>query len=819
MVSTISSTARLHVRQKVQTEKKLVCSTCLEDRLIPVSVEQGGSSSVWQAEPPLPSLVEIDLSNHYTQHLQSPDGWHISKRNARVIISDPLDRVVGLDAAHYKMLCNLCDQAAVPSEPFLAAVRSSCLAQQRADLEYHVPWSRHLLTCLRNILKVDILVGARAVVFNPHFQYFFSPDVKDSALGAVQSLPAGSALLLLHSFSPKERPRLLLQASQHGGAVWVLRQDQQSDAALSDVQILRRFRSRLVALLPSKSMVVHRPSCWQDALWDSEPARFASQIWQLGQSIDGLASSLEPIEVQSGLGCWQHRRYDFHIPSSHVAQSFLYYQAGQQDARQLTHAGLLAAADGSADLRANRQGTGFVVKEEVGSAILLELSAPVGGPVASLRAEAIGLFSILQNVEEHFNRHVQIMIFTDCLVLLLILSQWGNSDFWPDPCDVVHFDVIFPLINKLRKWTKKVILVKVKSHAGCFLNELADERAERGRLSDADPIFPGPTKYGSLQLRIQTSLRTQVTDDKLGVTLPRDEAPNKQILRRVVGVNLLRALKLRNTVFTRDVLVQPHGAVVRSVISTCRDSTVSYWMKAMTQTLPVAIYLHTINPDKYFPFCSQCQEGSQKESLSHFLSTRSKFHHARTAAHNQVCQALAVSLRKHLADHWTLFQGTPLNRTRLSLQLVPTAVVLQSGRSVSASDTDAEDMNLGRWQPDFIVISYSHKKIALGPEVCRPSDTCASKLAEAYDRKLQVYSPLRVALHKYISSGWTVRVLPWVVGARGLIYEQSVQAALEFLEIPRKQWSSIIRNTVQASVDALAFMWTPFLSIITESYL
>ena len=92
-----------------------------------------------------------------------------------------------------------------------------------------------------------------------------------------------------------------------------------------------------------------------------------------------------------------------------------------------------------------------------------------------------------------------------------------------------------------------------------FLNELADERAESGRLSDADPIFPGPTKYGSLQLRIQTSLRSQVTDDKLGVTLPRDEAPNKQILRRVVGVNLLLALKLSNTVFTRVVLAQPLG--------------------------------------------------------------------------------------------------------------------------------------------------------------------------------------------------------------------------------------------------------------------
>ena len=52
------------------------------------------------------------------------------------------------------------------------------------------------------------------------------------------------------------------------------------------------------------------------------------------------------------------------------------------------------------------------------------------------------------------------------MALLMILSKWGQSDFWHDPGDVVHFDVIFPLI-------KKLTLIKVKSHAGCFLNEMA----------------------------------------------------------------------------------------------------------------------------------------------------------------------------------------------------------------------------------------------------------------------------------------------------------------------------------------------------------
>ena len=140
----------------------------------------------WQADPPLPSLVEIDLSNHYTRSLLSPNRWHISQRNARVLISDPRNRVVGLDAAHYKMLCALCNQSETPTERFLSAVQSSCFAQQTADLSHHVPWSSHLLSCLRRILGADLLIGAQAVVFNPHFQLFFSPEANDLELGGVK---------------------------------------------------------------------------------------------------------------------------------------------------------------------------------------------------------------------------------------------------------------------------------------------------------------------------------------------------------------------------------------------------------------------------------------------------------------------------------------------------------------------------------------------------------------------------------------------------------------------------------------------------------
>jgi hypothetical protein len=117
---------------------------------------------------------------------------------------------------------------------------------------------------------------------------------------------------------------------------------------------------------------------------------------------------------------------------------------------------------------------------------------------------------------------VHVRIFIDCLALLMILKKWGRSDFWPDPREVIHFDVIFPLLQELRQWTQQLKLVKVKSHSGCQLNEMADELADIGRASKDEPICPGPQKYGSLLLRIQPSVREQIDGEKTGHHLPRD---------------------------------------------------------------------------------------------------------------------------------------------------------------------------------------------------------------------------------------------------------------------------------------------------------
>ena len=137
--------------------------------------------------------------------------------------------------------------------------------------------NRHLLTCLRYVLKATCLVGARAITFNPHFSYFNSPDSSDSVLGSSMGWPAESALLLLDSFMPLQREAITQQACDHTHEVWIVRLDRPSNNAIADMQLIRGNRASLVAVIPPNSLVLHAPSCWSDAKWDA--AAIIPKMW------------------------------------------------------------------------------------------------------------------------------------------------------------------------------------------------------------------------------------------------------------------------------------------------------------------------------------------------------------------------------------------------------------------------------------------------------------------------------------------------------------------------------------------------------------
>ncbi len=86
--------------------------------------------------------------------------------------------------------------------------------------------------------------------------------------------------------------------------------------------------------------------------------------------------------------------------------------------------GLVGGTDGLACMRTDRMGAGFALGTE--KIPLLQYSAPVGGPVSSMRTGAASLLQFLRRVRAIFPDHHDLLIFIDCLVLLDILMKWGK---------------------------------------------------------------------------------------------------------------------------------------------------------------------------------------------------------------------------------------------------------------------------------------------------------------------------------------------------------------------------------------------------------
>ena len=85
----------------------------------------------------------------------------------------------------------------------------------------------------------------------------------------------------------------------------------------------------------------------------------------------------------------------------------------------------------------------------------------------------------------------------------------------------------------------------------------------------------------------------------------------------------------------------------------------------------------------------------------------------------------------------------------LNLSKVPAAVAT-AGKQVVADS--AGECDLQRWRPDWVAISYDHKRIVI-IDLCRPSDVHEDQLEAAATLKQDGYSPLIRALDFYPTQG------------------------------------------------------------------
>ena len=138
-------------------------------------------------------------------------------------------------------------------------------------------------------------------------------------------------------------------------------------------------------------------------------------------------------------------------------------------------------------------------------------------------------------------------------------------------------------------------------------------------------------------------------------------------------------------------------------------------MQAVTDTYPTMSSLHKWKSKVHrSPNCPWCS-AHVPETLAHFTTVCDAFHHARTAAHNQVWQVVTSALKRALPPEWELFIETNVRDTGLlrgPSEHQPCAATTQPAQ-VST--------RLGNLRPDAFAVNRTTRQIAI-LDLTRPFD-------------------------------------------------------------------------------------------------
>jgi hypothetical protein len=112
-------------------------------------------------------------------------------------------------------------------------------------------------------------------------------------------------------------------------------------------------------------------------------------------------------------------------------------------------------------------------------------------------------------------------------------------------------------------------------------------------------------------------------------------------------------------------------------------------------------------------------------------------------------------LKSSLSEDWHTFEKKSLAATGLRLEKVRQDEVLLARKAATANEMDWDTVDIGRWQPDFVLISRKRNAIL---ELTRPSGVSPEQMKEAYREKIQKYAPIQLAFQHYIHTGWSIEI-------------------------------------------------------------
>ena len=290
----------------------------------------------------------------------------------------------------------------------------------------------------------------------------------------------------------------------------------------------------------------------------------------------------------------------------------------------------------------------------------------------------------------------------------------------------------------------------------------------------------------------------------------------------MVTVHVQQALQSRDTLFSKLLITSPPGTLPASALRHCSPAAVRCWIRAIGGNFPTADYLHRIGrgASRMCSFCS-----AECKTLTLFACVCPRFKDARTKAHDRVWSKITQCLRTSLSSDWRLLVETPIAKAGLELLPVhpqltsrplslpsiwPVAEGVSGFQTSRSRDPPGNDrgcllQDLGNWRPDAIAISLVRRKIGI-LDLSRCSDCSPGALPRAHQEKALKYAPILSALESYTRRGWSVEVLPWIVGIRGFIVLQGIQVAESFLDLPSSARRNIELCAAVESIESLAFM-------------
>ena len=147
----------------------------------------------------------------------------------------------------------------------------------------------------------------------------------------------------------------------------------------------------------------------------------------------------------------------------------------------------------------------------------------VDGDPSSFRAEAAGMHLTLALTP----MDQPVTIFTDSMNVVFALQAFNTGEFARDMRRQLHADIIKQILLAINLRSAPTTIVKVKSHRGIALNEMADQAAGWARLAPPEEV---DTRYcGYDYFREGLAFEWRASEDDEEPTITRDP---KQVFKR-----------------------------------------------------------------------------------------------------------------------------------------------------------------------------------------------------------------------------------------------------------------------------------------------